>query len=952
MIATHCATRRNRLALALLAVMCLPGMAGAQAQDTTPAAETRQEAPAKQAETGQVATEIDRVVVTGSLIPQSEVETFQPLTVITADQIQARGFTSVSEAIRETTMSTGGADNAQTSSSFTQGAETMSMFSLRGGYTKFLVDGRPMVAYPALYGGTDMFNNISGIPIDLVERIEILPGGQSSLYGADALAGVVNIILKKEMDGTALTFRGGAHTGGGGGSMQFSAATGFQAAEDRLNVLLGLSYGQRDPIWAHQRALTRQFNLNGSSPPEAGFTHLIYGEFTGLHLLDPNNCAGVSGMFAGTTGMQAYPGVPGNYCGSMYTPGYRTLQNGKEGAQFYGHATLDVGETGMLYADAMYSHENVAFAVGPEYTWWGTPSTPFAYFYDPNLDDLITLKRTFAPEEMGGYDRAMTRNTSDTYAVTVGYRGEVFGSWDLDVNASRTEYKLKEDQFVRWAQPMNQWFKDNVLGPQLGWDPYFGQPIYAPDYAKFYTMMDPAVFASMTGRAVSRSRTWDNQVRAQLTNTHLFALPGGDAGAAFAAEWARESWAYRPHPGYFNGDIWGWTSIGASQGARSRHAVIGELRLPVLTPLTVTTSARYDRFGNLGGDIGKLTYSLGLEYRPFEQLLLRGKYGNAFRAVSLADQYQASSGSYGWLTDYYGCWQAGFDPANPSQLAQCPPQVAGQQAFVTTQGSGGLKPINADVWSAGLVWAPLQNLSFSLDYFSWEIRDEISATAASALLFTEYRCYAGIEDLQSPTCQDALGKIERDGSGRLLSVHAPKVNVARQSERAGIAAVHYQHDAGRYGVFSLDASVTQIFRHDYLRFVGDIPQDWLNDPNYSSDPKRKADLSLNWAYRDISATLYANWQDKTPNYAAITSNLRFDAPDAGWVSSHTRLNLNLSWKFLPQHKLSLSVNNLLNTMPPRDPTVPGWFGAPYNSYNYTPYGRSILLEWRYTGKQH
>ena len=102
------------------------------------------------------------------------------------------------------------------SASFTRGAETNSLFGLNPGYTKYLIDGRPMANYPALYNGTDVFNNISGIPIDLVERIEILPGGQSSPVRFRRLAGVVNIILKKSMDGSVISARiGGCDEGGG-----------------------------------------------------------------------------------------------------------------------------------------------------------------------------------------------------------------------------------------------------------------------------------------------------------------------------------------------------------------------------------------------------------------------------------------------------------------------------------------------------------------------------------------------------------------------------------------------------------------------------------------------------------------------------------------------------------------------------------------------------------------
>ncbi|WP_312002518.1 TonB-dependent receptor plug domain-containing protein, partial [Stenotrophomonas sepilia] len=146
------------------------------------------------AQDGNAPTQLDRVTVTGSLIPQTEIENHTPVLTVTAEDIQTRGFTSVADVLQQSSLSTGGLQGGQTSASFTQGAEAAGMFGLSPGYTKYLINGRPMLSYPALYNGGDTFNNISGIPIDIVERIEILPGGQSSLYGSDAIAGVVNII--------------------------------------------------------------------------------------------------------------------------------------------------------------------------------------------------------------------------------------------------------------------------------------------------------------------------------------------------------------------------------------------------------------------------------------------------------------------------------------------------------------------------------------------------------------------------------------------------------------------------------------------------------------------------------------------------------------------------------------------------------------------------------------
>ena len=225
--------KRSRLTAAMLAAILMPAAASALAQDT--------EESSPQSNTTE-ATNLGKIVVTGSLIPQTDLETFVPVTVITAEDIKARGFSTVSEVLQKSSFATGAVQGAQTSASFTQGAETVSLFGLPPGYVKYLIDGRPMANYPALYNGSDTFNNISGIPIDLVDRIEILPGGQSSIYGSDAIDGVINVILKKQMDGMAFSIRGGHYTEGGGTSTRFSIANGFSNADGRLNVLGGLQY--------------------------------------------------------------------------------------------------------------------------------------------------------------------------------------------------------------------------------------------------------------------------------------------------------------------------------------------------------------------------------------------------------------------------------------------------------------------------------------------------------------------------------------------------------------------------------------------------------------------------------------------------------------------------------------------------------------------------------------
>jgi outer membrane receptor protein involved in Fe transport len=940
---------RNRLTSALLAAILLPAAGQAIAQDA--------------ATEDQQATNLDKVVVTGSLIPQTQLETFSPVITITAEDIRSRGFTSVADVLQKSTVATGGVQGAQTSASFTQGAETIGMFGLDPGYTKYLIDGRPMANYPALYNGSDTFNNISNIPIDLVESIEILPGGQSSLYGSDAIAGVINIKLKKEMDGAMLNVRGGTYTGGGGNSLRVSIADGFSALDGRLNGLAGLQYETRSPIWGFQRDLTRQFNTNGTSAPIASRDFLVYG-YKGIGTYgfgnfgyvplpaEAANCDNINGLFGGTVDKQVRPGASfGEYCGSFYTPGYRTLMNEKDATQFMGHVTYDFNDNAQLYADLLYSHEKVGYHVGSNYTWWGT-GIKWGYFYDPDVDGLINLQRAFAPEDMGreGFRNSMAFDTSDAYQAALGVKG-YFGEsdWSYDFGGAYTNYQLEENGFVRWADPINDYFQNKVLGPQQGWDPYFGAyPVFTPDYGAFYRPISQQDFESFTGYATSNSETSDAMLRAQVTNSSLFSLPGGDAGVAFALEWGQQKWDYTPDPRYLDGSIWGTTAV-AGGGERDRYAATAELRMPVVDMLTLTASGRYDAFNPDGGSkLDKSTYSVGMEFRPIETLMVRGKYGTAFRAPTLSDQFQGISGFYTFVTDYYLCSVAGYDPADPAEIDQCPSQFSSRQVFGTQSGNVDLEPINADVWNVGVVWAPTNTLSFTADYYSWDIDNEVTQQSANGLMYQEYRCRAGLDPITSPTCVQALDQVTRQVSNNyVVEIYTPKINVSKRKMEAATASFNYLVDTQGWGSFMFDGNYTRILKHDRTIYEGDPTNDYLNDPYYSTDPRDRATLSGTWSKDVWSSTLYLNWMGRTPNYRASISSTGFDAPGADRLDAFATLNASVTYQALENLELSALVTNLSNEMPPEDDSYPGTSGAPYNSANYSVYGRAVYFEIRY-----
>ena len=210
------------------------------------------------------------------------------------------------------------------------------------------------------------------------------------------------------------------------------------------------------------------------------------------------------------------------------------------------------------------------------------------------------------------------------------------------------------------------------------------------------------------------------------------------------------------------------------------------------------------------------------------------------------------------------------------------------------------------------------------------------------------RCRTGLDDINSALCVAALAQVTRGATGNLTSVFTPDINVSRESEHALTAAFQYGANAGELGDLTFGAEYTTILSHKQQTYAGDPYINLLNNPYYSTDPKSKTQVTLGWSKDKYKAALYANWISSTPNYVASNSSSGdYSAPGAGKLPPHTIFNASASMEVIEGLELSVMVNNLFNTMPPVDPYYPANSGAPYNSYNFNPYGREVMFELHY-----
>jgi outer membrane receptor protein involved in Fe transport len=884
--------------------------------------------------------DLEEIVVTGSLIPRIKQETATPLLVITADDIQNKGFVDVADALQHMTFATGSIQGGGYSGGFTQGAKTLSLFGLNESYTKYLIDGRPIADYPALYNGTDSFVSIEGIPTVLVDHIDILPGGQSSIYGSDAIAGVINIIMKKSLDGPSADVRYGATTAGGDNSKRLALADGIQIGG--LNVVAGGQYENITPIWGYQRGVTSQYYAGGSSPQTAERDWLVlgyYGQPNGdlYYFEDPANCGNVTSQFYGTVGLRTRADR-GQYCGT-YSSGYYTIANGTEEAQGYLHLDYAINDDWKVFSDVMLDHDDTRFSTGTNYYDTSSDTSgPYYYFEDPAVttSDYLNLQRIFSPEEAGGLGNTIDKNTLAGIRTTVGVTGTLWSNWTLAVDMTYTENKLTERTALAFEDPINNFFS-SIVGPNLGYDSALGASLYEPNFAQFYKAITPAQYASFSGYATSYSRTEESLARAEVLNPSLFALPGGNAGLAVVIDGGDQGWVYNPDPAYLDGGTYLYTATSGS-GHRSRYSGTTELKLPFFKMLTVDASARYDAYNVQDQTVDKATYDIGVEFRPLQQLLIRGRYGTAFKAPTLADEYQGPSGYYTAVNDYYLCTKEGYTTAT---FSNCP--YAGFTVFGTTSGNTRLKPITADVADLGVAWSPNDRSAITVDFMHWKIDNEVETQDSSKLVQQDSSCLLGQLQITSPTCVAALAEVQRDANGVISSIETPKVNVALETLDVLTFGLNYTVPTPGWGEFVFEGAYTDLIKHSMIMYPGDPTIDLLTNPFYSTDFKSKENLSVTWNYEKFGTTVYVEHYGQTPNYQAQQTALGYAVPDGGTLGTWTLVSWSAKYEIFRGLEVYANIDNLFNTMPPQDNSTPGIVNQPYNSLDYNPYGRSFFI---------
>ncbi|MCE7951580.1 MAG: TonB-dependent receptor [Xanthomonadales bacterium PRO7] len=871
---------------------------------------------------------LETIQVTGSLIPRAQVEGPAPITVITDKDIRERGFATAADIMTSLSQNLGNIDNNQITNGFSNGAQAVDLRGLGPNHTLILINGRRIADYPQSYNGESNFTDITNIPTSMIERVEILTGSASAIYGSDAISGVVNFIMKKKANGTTLDFRVGDSEHGGGASQRFTLTSGW--SNDKFDSTFGVELYNQNPLWAYQRKFlasrTNDPRYATSPTRVAAPTFVILDEDE--NYIDPGKatCDKLAYLDQGTVQYLQRRNY-GMYCGSLADVGYGTMQNGRKAANFYGSATYHFNDHMDFFADLQYStsHQetyNTSLKWENSYPVDGDSSpTPF---YNTATDQVEQWQRQyFTYEENGGLDRAMIRNINNTYSLNAGIKGTFGEAWNYEAMFSHAQNDLE----AKWPALVAAKAQMLYLGPSLGVDPDSGYQMYYAPHERLYTPLTPAQFASITQDSIDHDTSRAENFSLTVNNTELFQLPAGSVGFAATAEFGNQYFGLKPDPLSLDGSYFGLHNT-VAVGSRSHSGAGFEFSVPVFSKLTATAAGRFDRYEYSGNSASKFTYALGLEYRPIDTLLLRGSYSTGFRAPDLAYLYAGPSGSSSGGTDYYRC--ATEEP--DVDIGDC--DWSDVSFNGRSHGSIDLNNETSKSATWGFVYSPLSNLDFSADYYIINLKNELVYQSSDQILRWEAQCRTGELDINSGLCQAAVNQVFRNSAGDITSVLVLPINAATHRTSGTDFKIHYLWQTNRFGSFDFNLGGTYVVTNRIQNYPGDPFVSEIEDYYDYVIPRSKANGSVTWNYGNFTTTLYGARLGGLPNY------------DGDQRMGPTMLyNASFGYRWSKDVNIGFTVDNLFDSKPGRDAT---WISYPYYARRwFNPMGRTYMLEFNY-----
>lgn len=834
-----------------------------------------------QPSSGQDST-LDAVVVTGSNIKRSDSAGPNPVQVLSRIEIEQSGKTTLTDVLRTLSVNAGNSFDEQFTGSFSAGSASIGMRGLSPKNTLVLVNGYRVASHGFSLNTQDTFVDLNALPISAVERIEVLKDGASAVYGSDAIAGVVNIILRRDHQGVEAGLGYGFASRGGLDEKKGHLLAGFGDLQAQgWNLLFGLDLLERGRLDASERAFTR----SGDFRSQPGGRLAGWGTASGAWLLDPSRPQPFEPCPAGSV-LRPYRDFgstrSGDVC-AFNSQAFNTLQPGAKRIQASLSGVLHLNDASELFADLLYSH-NQADQI------FAAPLNvgPGLRAYDPNSGTLVTIPvvlpvghpnnplSTPLPFEYRFFDLGprLKDNTSVFYRALAGVRGQS-ERWDWEAALSTSQSLQREyvDNFV------NRYAFERVLADG--------------SYDFLNPSRTPAALADLRLQTRRPGFFRLDALNAKAT-THLWELPAGQVGFAWGVEYRRERLDARSTEQVLSGAELR-PAINIVKGERKVAAAYAEFSLPLHETLELQAAGRADRYNDFGSAFSP---KLALRWQPLDSLLLRGAFSRGFRAPTLPEIAPGQTVAYSSVTDP-------FDPLAPGEV---------RGITIVRSGNSELRPERSKNFSLGAIWSPNSDTSIGIDYYRIAQNNLINPDSNQVIV-------------ENP--QRFPGRVIRDAQGRIQLITGQYANQG-QLKTSGLD-LEFSHALRTQsaGDFTLSGSWTRLLQYRQPQVAGQAPVDGVGNNQLGALPRNRGLTSLNWSHGNWSSTLGLQY------VAGYTQRLATPASHPGRrdrVKPYHQLDLHLAYSGLPNTTLWLGVQNLTDKDPPFDPAG-GSVGYDISQYN-------------------
>jgi iron complex outermembrane receptor protein len=830
---------------------------------------------------------LEEVIVTGSRIKRTMGTQSQEMITYTAEDMKLSGDISVSDALRSSTVNSIGS-RREASGSSAQSNATLDLRGVGSNRTLILLNGRRTVGSPSLNGGGIV--NLNMIPFSAVDRIEVIADGASAVYGSDAIAGVVNIILQKDYEGLTIQARYGDRSQDDG--TEFTASVLMGASNDRASITFALEYDHRDPIYNADRDYSKAewSDLDGDGDITGGFeTRGV--SFSGYSLINPDYDPSV-----------AYD--PNDRSTWYVTPGAGCVEN-------------DIGFVGELRADAVFGPES-GFYCGYAYALVAAGRA--------GLDRINTY--ISADYDLTGnidlfVDVLMAQNESfGRFAPSTGAGPPIPGDPRNDIDATFG--------YFRWTDLGN---RDNVVNDTLidinigargefadsvSWEAYY-------TYSEYKSVSIGNYYLSYAGLAYNVAYDIDDfdTFVANLKHSTLnedvqkmekvfaggqfdmFEMGGGTASAFAAVEYWKIDYSALVDAQSEAGLVGGFAGNSAV-GKRDVAAASFEAILPVTDWLEIDAAVRYDDYSDFGSATSPRLGAI-MNFPGFEALTLKASWGRGFLAPDLSSLYGATASVFSFATDFYGCELQGIP------LEECPRR--GIRTFIGSNPD--LDAESSETWSVGADFTFADRWRVSANYFNLKIEDPILYTSAQDQLDVDYNTNGG------------NSAVQRNSLGSAVEIAAGFQNGATEFSYSAVDfALSGGFETG-IGDFSIQANTSYYINYDAEVSYG--TGDIYNAAGTLGLPEWRANALFSWYLGDIFASV--NW-----DYIGSQKSNIFDEKWASW----SIFNAQVGYSFDKWGTFTLGANNVFD----EDPILDDVDGGPVNLRMYSSVGRVIFVSYR------